>query len=131
MVFADIQERLNNVGLGEKVQLFVLPDPEAEVSLAEPLNKRFIAMDKWRMDLNKRIGYEDSAERKVPYSSERKVPYSAERKVPYSAERKVPLEASKPVILALPKELTPDESKPKKGWIRKIGKVRTRKGDEK
>ena len=32
-----------------------------------------------------------------------------------------------PVILALPKAVTPDESKLKKGWIRKLGKVCTEK----
>jgi len=59
MVFADIQERLDKAGLGEKVQLFLLPE--------------------------KPIG--------------------------------------RPVILALPKALSPDESKLKKSWIRKIVKV--------
>ena len=88
MVFADIQERLIENGLGDKVQLFVLPDPEAILRAEEerPSNRK-------------------------PTASRR----------PHGEASTDP--EQKPVILALPKALTPDESKLKKGWIRKIGKV--------
>ena len=86
MVFADIQDRLKTAGLEDKVQLFVLPDPEAI----------------------------------------RRIDAAASQ---YRASRRPHIEASvdphqEPVVLALPKNLTPDESKLEKGWIRKIGKVR-------
>lgn len=89
MVFADIQKRLKASGLEEKVQLFVLPDPEAllRAETEQPSNRK-------------------------PTSSRR----------PHIEASMDP--EQKPVILALPKALTPDESKLEKEWIRKIGKVR-------
>lgn len=89
MVFADIQERLESAGLGDKVQLFVLPDPEGMIA----------------------------------ESSRRSSSVTTPMRRPHIEAAAKPEEA--PVILALPKKLTPDESKLKKGWIRKIGKVRT------
>ena len=91
MVFADIQERLQSAGLGDKVQLFVLPDPEPKV--VDPATRR-PALSSMAM---RRPGIEATAPSK-----------------------------DEPVILALPKKLTPDESKLKKGWIRRIGKVSTK-----
>ena len=88
MVFEDIQERLKESGLADKVQLFVLPDPEA-IYRAEEANP-----------------------------SSNKPTFS--RRPHIEASMDPPEE---PVILALPKKLTPDESKLKKGWIQKIGKV--------
>ena len=85
MVFADIQERLDKVGLGEKVQLFLLPDPE-EIS--------------------------ESGPRRTTTMGAR---YNADP----STETPIGL---KPVILALPKALSPDESKLKKSWIHNFGK---------
>jgi hypothetical protein len=92
MVFDDIRDRLETAGLADKVQLFVLPDPEAAL-LAE--------------------------------SSSRMSPMAMGMRRPSIDAAAPPSEEEKPVILALPKKLTPDESKLKKGWIRKIGKVRT------
>ncbi len=88
LVFEDIQERLQASGLADKVQLFVLPDPEA-IYRAEAANP-----------------------------SNRKSTFS--RRPHIEASMDIPEE---PVILALPKKLTPDESKLKKSWIQKIGKV--------
>ena len=93
MVFDDIQKRLEAAGLGDKVQLFVLPDPEAAL-LVEPSSRRPATM-------------------------------SMGMRWPSIDAAALPPDDEKSVILALPKQLTPDESKLKKGWIRKIGKVRT------
>jgi len=89
MVFADIQERLEAAGLEDKVQLFVLPDPEE--GLTEKSTKSSVGLR--RPHINAAI----------PRKEE-------------------------PVIMALPKKLTPDESKLKKSWIKKIGKVCTNVG---
>jgi len=89
MVFADIRERLEKEGLRDKIQLFVLPDPEATTNS----NSRRTTTTNMGM---RRPGIETEDS---------------------------PMDIPKPVILALPKELTPDESKQKKGWIRKIGKT--------
>jgi hypothetical protein len=76
VVFDDIQQRLINVGLGDKVQLFFMPDPE-ETPSAEGRRPNVAAMD----------------------------------------------EEAKPVLLALSKALSPDETKLKKSWLKRIGKV--------
>lgn len=88
MVFADIQDRLEAAGLRDKVQLFVLPDPEATIAQSS------------RTETRQRPHIESS----LPHEED-------------------------PVILALPKKLTPDESKLEKGWIRKVGKVRIKLRD--
>jgi hypothetical protein len=85
MVFADIQERLDKVGLGEKIQLFLLPDPEG-ISASGPSRTTTMGAT-----------------------------YNADS----STETPV---GSRPVILALPKALSPDESKLKRSWIHNFGR---------
>jgi len=96
MVFADIQKRLKKAGLDRKVQLFVLPDPET-VFAGQSATTRGSPATTSAMGM-RRPGIDASTETSV-------------------------MDGAKPVVLALPKALTPDESKLKRGWFRKFGKA--------
>eukprot|EP00536_Pseudo-nitzschia_multiseries_P002452 jgi/Psemu1/283725/fgenesh1_pg.33_\ len=98
MVFADIQERLKKAGLEDRVQLFVLPDPEAVFAGQPDSNRRYRARTTAMGMMRPGIDAGSSSEA-------------------------IAADAPKPVILALPKALTPDESKLKRSWFHRAGKA--------
>mmetsp|Transcript_49442 Transcript_49442/g.119960 ORF Transcript_49442/g.119960 Transcript_49442/m.119960 type:complete len:910 (+) Transcript_49442:3-2732(+) len=92
VVFDDIQQRLAKQGLDNRVQLFLLPDPEDD-GKSSPVSPSSSSSSSSEKNTGKTTVIRNSREGLVE------------------------VEEGKPVILALSRALTPDESLIKRGWL--------------